>query len=93
MLQDIGIKLTSDRLWAMLGFGAFLIANQQLGLGVPDEHVTKLAYAVIAFVLGKSWRSTIPGGIAAKALPQLIEMASPAEEPATDPHVEGASER
>lgn len=74
-------KLNSDRLWALGAYIALLIANAQLGLGIAEEQMTQLCYAVIAFVLGKSIRGTSTEGLVQKLVPAAMKVAEkkPAE--------------
>jgi hypothetical protein len=73
-MSDITAKLSSDRLWATLGFFALLVANSRLNLGLSDDQLANAAYLTIAFVLGKSFRSSTPVGTAASV---VLEQAGP----------------
>ena len=74
-------KLNSDRLWALLLFIAVIAANAVFDMGITQEKLELLSYAVIAFILGKSVRGTgmqsvidlVVGGLsqAAKAIPEV----------------------
>lgn len=66
-------KFNSDRLWALAGYAAVLMANAYLALGIPEEQLTELLYAVIAFILGKSIRGTTGGSFVQALAPKLIE--------------------
>lgn len=73
-METIKTKILSDRLWMLLLFVGIVVGNSLLDIGISDTHMTALAFAVISFVLGKSWRETYPGGGLIEALvPQAIE--------------------
>ena len=67
-------KLKSDRLWALLGFAALLVANAMFDLGLGPEEIKPIMWSVLAFILGKSVRSTTGGtlfaGMAEAAVPK-----------------------
>lgn len=68
-IQEIKTKLISDRLWVLLLYVVLVFANQWLALGVPDEQLTEVLWAVLAFILGKSLRGTGVGNILAGLIP------------------------
>lgn len=75
-METLKTKLLSDRLWVVLLFLAVVVCNTVLSLGITDAHLTQLCFAVIAFVLGKSWRATTAhSGLIEAAVPQLIAIA------------------
>jgi hypothetical protein len=54
-------KLKSDRLWALVAFLALLFVNASYDLGLSEKEITNAMWATIAFVLGKTFRSTTGG--------------------------------
>jgi hypothetical protein len=81
-------KLNSDRLWALLAFGAVVVANAKLQLGIDQAQMEALLYAVIAFIVGKSWRSSAPGAVIEAMAPALIEAATDAVDGSKDPETD-----
>ena len=44
----------SKKLVSVLGLGITIVANQKLGLGIPENQILGFSSAVVAYVLGQS---------------------------------------
>lgn len=62
-MEDVTAKFKSDRLWALLGFLALLVSNAMFDIGLTEDQMTDALWATIAFIGGKSLRSTTGGTI------------------------------
>ncbi len=78
-MGSVKSKLNSDRLWALVAFGGLVIANAQFSFGlevIPEgaqaSPLMLLAYAVIAFILGKSLRGSAGGSIAETIFERIV---------------------
>ena len=88
-------KLMSDRLWVLAGYFALVAANAKIPLGITDDIMTEILYAVLAFIIGKSLRGTSGGSILMPLLGKVIGTVEgkPGVEDAPGEEDEGASSR
>lgn len=75
-MNDILTKLKSDRLWVLLAYATLIIVNAAFNLGVTEEQLTLLAFAVITFIAGKSWRATGIGAAIEAITPAVVKTAN-----------------
>lgn len=55
-------KLSSRKFWMAVVGAALLIANQGLGLNIPEDTVMAFAALVISYILGESFVDAKRGG-------------------------------
>lgn len=90
--DDVVEKLKSDRMWALLLYVGLLVANAKFNLGVTEDQMTEVLYAVIAFIVGKSVRGTTAGSLV-KALGPVLSTSAEAVVDGDDPPTGGKGKR